>query len=338
MTFAGWLAGIGPAYAGSSPAAHAPIGVMGDHTHEPGELMFSYRYMRMGMNGSRDRDERISASAVLTDFVVTPLSMEMDMHMFGAMYAPVERLTLMVMLPYVEMEMRHRARSGARFTTFSDGIGDLRASALIDLVETEIGGAKHRVHGQIGLSVPTGSITENDRTPLSMGNRVRLPYPMQIGSGTWDFLPALTYRGFQGDLGWGFQGRGEIRMNENHADYRQGNEYGLTAWGSYTVTDWLSLSLRADFRHALNYRGRDPSIATTTAMVPGVPLVPTADPGRRTVMELDALLGANFIVPVGPLRGLRFAVEAGIPAYQYLDGPGLETDYVVTVGVQYAFD
>jgi hypothetical protein len=29
--------------------AHAPIGVMGDHRHHQGELMFSYRYMRMWM-------------------------------------------------------------------------------------------------------------------------------------------------------------------------------------------------------------------------------------------------------------------------------------------------
>lgn len=32
---------------------HAPIGVMGDHTHAAGEWMFSYRYMRMEMGGQR---------------------------------------------------------------------------------------------------------------------------------------------------------------------------------------------------------------------------------------------------------------------------------------------
>ena len=53
------------ASADMDPATHAPIGVMGDHTHEQGEVMLSYRYMRMGMNGSRDRDERISSRAVV---------------------------------------------------------------------------------------------------------------------------------------------------------------------------------------------------------------------------------------------------------------------------------
>jgi hypothetical protein len=323
-----------PASADMDPAAHAPIGVMGDHTHAQGELMFSYRYMRMRMNGLRDGDERISSSAVLQDFMVTPLSMDMEMHMFGVMYAPLERITLMAMLPWVQMDMRHKTRTGGRFTTYADGIGDFRLSALVDLWQSGEGHDFHRVHGQLGLSFPTGSITEADRTPISAGARVRLPYPMQIGSGTWDLLPALTYRGREGRIGWGGQARGEIRLNENHADYRVGNEYGLTAWGSYTLNEWVSFSLRAEWSHQMNVRGRDPSI--TTSMM-GTPLVPTADPGRRAAMRLDALAGVNFMLPVTALKGLRLAVEAGLPAYQYLDGPALETDWITTVGVQYAF-
>ena len=31
------------------PDSHAPIGVMGDHTHKQGEFMMSYRYMFMEM-------------------------------------------------------------------------------------------------------------------------------------------------------------------------------------------------------------------------------------------------------------------------------------------------
>ena len=46
----------------------------------------------------------------------------------------------------------------------------------------------------------------------------------------------------------------------------------------------------------------------------------------------------NFQLPSGPLHGVRFAIEAGLPTYQYLDGPGLETDWITTVGVQYAFE
>ena len=36
-------------YDGGRADSHAPISVMGDHTHGKGEWMLSYRYMGMGM-------------------------------------------------------------------------------------------------------------------------------------------------------------------------------------------------------------------------------------------------------------------------------------------------
>ncbi len=346
---------VTPAVAGSGPAAHAPIGVMGDHVHGQGEVMFSYRYMRMGMNGLRNGSERISRSRVLDDFMVTPTSMDMEMHMFGAMFAPIERVTLMLMVPYVLMEMEHRiGMSGLTFTTRSEGLGDVRATALVELWKSEAGhgghggdahgdvagaahdghggaGRHHAIHANLGLSFPTGALNRRDRTPASAPARVRLPYPMQIGSGSFDFLPGLTYAGGDGSLSWGAQARGEIRLNENHADYRQGNEYALTAWTAWEWCDWLSTSLRTEWQHTLNHRGSDPSIGP-------MPTIPTKDPGRRAFQRLDFLLGVNLLVPAGPLEGIRFAIEAGVPAFQHLDGPGLETDWITTVGLQYAFD
>jgi hypothetical protein len=52
------------------PDSHAPIGVMGEHMHEAGGVMLSYRYMRMSMDGNRDRTERIGRGGVLADFPV----------------------------------------------------------------------------------------------------------------------------------------------------------------------------------------------------------------------------------------------------------------------------
>jgi hypothetical protein len=315
------------ASAGNHPADHAPIGVMGDHTHARGETMLSYRYMRMGMNGLRDKDEGISTSKVLQDFLVAPTSMDMEMHMFGVMHAPIEKLTLMLMVPLVRLEMDHRTRTGGTFTTRSDGIGDIRAAALVDLWKR----GKHKLHANIGFSFPSGSITQQDKLPTSGGTKVRLPYPMQLGSGSFDFLPGLTYQGRDDALSWGAQARGEIRLNENHANYRFGNEYALTAWSAFEWAKWISTSLRLEWQQNLNIRGREDSASVNPAVVP------TADPGRQAAMRLDALVGINFVVPRGALTGIRLALEAGLPVYQRLDGPGLETDWVTTVGLQYAF-
>jgi hypothetical protein len=74
---------------------HAPIGVMGDHTHEAGEWMLSFRDMHRRVDGNRDGTQRLDTAAVLQNYPVTPRRMPMDMYMFGAMFAPSDHLTLL---------------------------------------------------------------------------------------------------------------------------------------------------------------------------------------------------------------------------------------------------
>jgi len=49
------------------------------------------------------------------------------------------------------------------------------------------------------------------------------------------------------------------------------------------------------------------------------------------------LVGLNFVNQAGPkwLKGQRLAFEFGIPVYQDLDGPQLETDWIILFGWQY---
>ena len=115
------------------PDSHAPIGVMGDHRHAAGEVMFSYRYARMSMRGDRDGTDRLRLRSVLRSFPVAPFSMDMEKHLFGAMWAPTDRLTLMAMVPFLRLDMDHRTRSGLRFRARSRGLGDVRLMALVGL-------------------------------------------------------------------------------------------------------------------------------------------------------------------------------------------------------------
>jgi len=204
------------AHHSSRPDEHAPIGVMGDHTHGAGDVMFSYRYSRMSMRGHRDGTARVSTSAVLRDYPISPTSMTMEMHMLGAMWAPNDHLTLMAMLPFQRLSMKHRTRLGKSFTTRANGIGDVKLWGLVPLWARE----DHTLHLNAGLSIPTGSISVKDDTPAG---RQRLPYPMQLGSGTWDLLPGLTYYGRVGETTFGAQGLGILRTSRT---------VGTTAWGT----------------------------------------------------------------------------------------------------------
>ena len=325
-------------YTDDKPNAHAPIGMMGDHTHEAGEVMFSYRLMHMFMEGNRYGNNRITNDEVTrpmrpvpSGYLVAPESMRMWMHMFGFMYGWNDTVTFTAMVPYLNNSMNHVMRNGRKFTTRSEGLGDLRFGSLWRLwaVEAPSIGA-HRFHFNLSLSVPTGSIEPTDQTP--MGN-IRLPYPMHLGSGTVDFYPGITYGGEMGHASWGIQAIGTLRAGRNSNDFSKGDAYVINVHGAYEVIEnTLSGSVRLSWNHWEAYDGMDPAIRMNHPMN-RMRIVQTAFPDLLGGQRLDILFGVNALLP--DFMGLenRLAVEGGFPIYQYLDGQ-LETDSVVTFGWQ----
>lgn len=321
------------AQAGTShvPDDHAPIGVMGDHSHKKGEWMVSYRYSRMDMDGNRDGTDSVSNTSVLSNYMVTPLEMSMDMHMFGAMYGVNDKLTLMGMLPYLDKSMTHVTRMGMRFKTATEGVGDAKITGLYTLYKSDETVRHHRPKHSlllnVGASLPTGSITERGSTPA--GANQKLPYPMQLGSGTIDPILGITYTNVHDKWSWGSQANTILRFGKNNEGYRLGHEYGATAWVARNVTNFASVSFRLDGKLWGDIHGRDRDVNPM--------MVPTARTDLRGGKRVDALIGINLIQPSGALAGHRLAAEFGLPVYQRLDGPQLETDYRFILGWQKAF-
>ncbi len=312
------------------PDSHAPIGIMGDHTHEAGEWMLSYRYGYMNMEDNYVGSDRISDQTVISPsgggFLVTPTKMSTEMHMTGVMFAPTDFVTLMLMAPYVVKEMDHLRRDGVRFTTGSEDWGDLRLVTLWKVYDDN----RQRVHLNLGVSFPTGSTTESDFVP-GLG-RTRLPYPMQTGSGTWDLVLGATYLGQSaGRISWGAQALGLVRTGTNDEGYTLGDRITGSVWGAYMLNDSLSLSSRFAIHSWGNIDGRDRGLATPAAAVP------TADPNLRGGTRLDWAGGFNYYLRKGFLKGGRLAFEAGLPLWQDLDGPQLGNEWFLTAGLQYAF-
>jgi hypothetical protein len=224
------------------------------------------------------------------------------------------------MLPYVVKSMSHVMRDGTRFEEHSQGVGDAAVHVLYTFFSTP--GLRHRFLLNAGVSVPTGSINQ------SMGSN-RLEYPMQLGSGTFDVMPGLSYLG-QGELvAWGAEFHPTLRVGQNGNDYRLGNSYRLSGWGTVKLTERLSLSGRVDAQQWSNIHGRDPTLDPTDEPTKNV----SAQGGRR----VDLLLGLNAYFPAGGFKGLRLAVEAGAPVYQWLNGPQLQTSWLVRAGWEWTF-
>ncbi len=331
MILTGYMTSAQPVidWTSGRPDGHAPIGLMGDHTHSRGEWMVSYRYMRMEMEGMREGTDALNNEDVLADFMVTPLNMPMDMHMVGVMYALSDQLTLMAMGNFIQLDMDHRTRMGGSFTTRSNGFGDTRFSALYKFFDA----GNKRLHANLGISIPTGSIDQTDVTPASAPNEAQLPYPMQIGSGTWDLMPGITYLAQRVKTSFGAQLMGTIRLAENERNYRFGHILDANAWVAYRLSDYFSASVRLHGRLQGEIEGADPAYAGAVAMN----MVPTVFPENFGGTQLYAGGGINFFVPGGALKDLRLGLELELPLYRNINGPQLETDYLLTTGIQYAF-
>ncbi|MEZ5893967.1 MAG: hypothetical protein R3C58_12595 [Parvularculaceae bacterium] len=330
---------------------HAPIGVMGDHMHKKGEVMFSYRYMRMEMEGNRTGTDSISPDEIVTTIPnrffgapmqpatlrVVPLEMQMNMHMLGAMYAPADWVTVMAMGSYVSKEMESRAYMGGAGTTVlgdfsmkSSGFGDVKAAALFRAFDRKTGAASHHGHFNLGLSLPTGSTTETGEvlTPMGTTPTVRLAYPMQLGSGTYDLMPGVTYTGKGGAFSWGAQYIATVRMGTNDEGYSLGDRHSATSWAQFGPVPWVSFSGRVAYHHQGRTKGIDPAI-----MGP----MQAANPDFHGGESIDIGAGVNFALQHGSLDGHRFAVEVVVPVYENFNGPQLEKNWTLTAGWQKSF-
>jgi hypothetical protein len=316
---------------------------MGDHMHKAGEWMLSYRFMTMTMKGNRIGTEDVSPEQIVTTVPnqfappatlrVVPTEMTMDMHMFGLMYAPSNWLTLMAMASYQINKMdatTYQGMMGAtplgNFSTETSGMTDTRVLGLFRLLDS----GAHHVHFQAGVSLPTGSITETGSVlaPSGMTMNVRLPYPMQLGSGTYDAIGGVTYTGKSDKWSWGAQYQGVFRQGTNDESYRLGNDYQTTGWLAYLWKPPVSTSVRLAYQRVDNIHGADPMIALPTQ---------TAQPDMQGRKVLNAYLGVNMVGEEGWLRGQRLAFEVMLPVRQDLDGPQLKTDWGLIAGWQYAF-
>ncbi len=323
-------------------APPAPLEIMGDHTHAKGEWMLSYRSSFMHMDGNRRGNNNISPAQIATTITnpnappatvrVVPTQMDMTMHMAGVMYGATDKLTLMAMAMHMHKEMDHITFMGGSgstrlgtFTTNTSGFGDTTFGGTYKLIERD----NHTINLNMGLSLPTGSIRKSDTVlaPTGARPRLRLPYAMQLGSGTYDALPGITYAGYDGDWGWGAQGSAILRLqSENDEGYRLGNAYTLTAWGARRLSDGLSVNALLSGETKGKIKGSDPLITAP---------VTTANPDNYGGETLE--LGLGVIYEPNYAKGLELGINARTPLYQNLNGVQLERDFTLTAGLTFRF-
>jgi len=314
------------------------------HTHPAGMWMFNYKLMHMNMEGLRDGTSDIGLSKVgynrvgkPYNYMMIPTDMTMDMHMFMAMYGITDRLTVMAMTNYLENKMGMLMDMGKPMDPNKPDKGKqndppMRSSGLGD---TEIRGI-YKINkyfgGSLGLSLPTGNI---EKEFVTMGRPAyRQPYDMQLGSGTYDLKPALTYSALSDDSkwNWGAQAMYTWHTGKNENDWKYGDSLRVTGWLQRALgplTSWLRLAYSDTGR----IRGEDPEIKILLdpRMRVGAPM-PDADPDNYGGQRLDGLIGVSLLK--GPVS---IGIEGGVPLYQNLNGLQMKTTWVLNAGIQIMF-
>ena len=301
----------------------APAGVLLDHTHERGDWTFLYRYQWDLEDRLMQGEERLSPAEFAVQYPgyeSTPLSQLNQTHTFGVMYAPHERFTVAMLLPFVQKSL-DQSVGGVIDRQETSGIGDALLIVLLPFMQK----GTQKTQFNVALSLPTGSI----RVEGSDGNR--LPYTMQHGSGSWDVHWGLTYTGKRARFSWGAQVESQYRTGKNDLGYELGAVYQASSWMAAELGDWLSLSARLGWAKTENIKGADPALATPAA----TDFSPLNAANRQGGTRVEMGPGLNLLLPIW--GGQRFSFEALFPLYQSVDGPQLAPDVKYTVAWQWIY-
>ena len=327
------------------PDGQAPLGIMTDHVHGKNQWTVSYSYMNMMMKGNLMGTQKVDDSEILKDYAMVPDKMTMQMHILMLMYGISDKLTVMGMVNYISnsmsmnmttdamtmmmnmpgMDMTSITLMNESMKSKSSGIGDASIYGLYKLMDKN----RQRFIVSAGLGIPTGSIKESGTTML--GVNTRLAYPMQLGSGTFNFLPGITYVGQGCRLSYGGVVNANIKTNTNSEGYSWGNQYDASGWIAYKFHHLFSTSFRLEGVSSDKISGYDANIYPLSVNDPN------ANTNNFGGQRVNAYVGLNFYKDKCTFKGLRFLLEYGIPVYQNLYGPQMSLQGSFLAGCQYSF-
>lgn len=319
---------------------NAPSGVMISHVHEKNQWMFSYRFMNMNMSDVMSGTKDKAQSEVFLNYLMAPQSMKMNMHMLMAMYGITNHFTVMAMFNYFSNSMdmamfsnsTHQHNSSSISTVSStamnmksSGLSDVKLHLLYGLLDKN----NHKLLFSLGLNLPLGSIQKTGNADDMAYPNSRLPYMMQLGSGTFDLMPCLNYLFQYNDLTASAQFSSVLRTNTNSIGYHYGNEFALNTWMAYSWHQNISSSVRAEGLLGQTISGQDNTVYYYNE--------PSANPNNYGGEKVNLFVGSKYQFQNNFLKNNQLSLEYGLPIYQNLNGLQLKTQQLFNVAWNYKF-
>jgi len=303
-----------------------------------GDFAFGYRYeygltgggLRRGSDDVSRREARANGCRD-APCVLLPVDINTHVSLLDLRYALSSRSTLMLATRFLSTDLDQSAVAarGAFEQDSSGGLGDSEVTWLHGLIDHQ----RYDFSLALGFSAPTGSIHSR------LGDsRAFAPYALQLGSGTWDFVPTLTFADDHATWGWGAQATGRLRLeSRNEVGYGLGDRIEASAWLSARLCAWLTASVRGllsaasridgeyDARlapHLVGYRYRGTEAVPVYSFDRAVHAhaSPLDDPGAYGGLDFDLGFGLSSLIRNGPLAGNRIAFEWLQPMLNHSNG------------------
>lgn len=303
-----------------------PVGVVRGNTLSKGEVKWGYRFMTTRSKGLLDGSSKRTTNegfGATYSYTAVPTEMTSSVHLLTPMFAPTEDITVMFELPFVSKTMDMERSNGTTFSLESNGVGDVVTTIMYTWSKTD----NDSLVLNFGVSLPSGSTSRKDDSPL--GNGRQLPYSMQNGSGTTDFIPGIAYT--KKDGMWSYGGLANIttRFGTNSNEYRLGDRIKASGWVVKELKNWIALSARLDGQWWGNVKGSDPALNPALTNV--------EDHNSQGGKRADLFVGVTLNVAEGFFSGNRLRLEGGIPVIQSLDGLQLKARRFASISWDWVF-
>ena len=288
------------------------------------EWLLQVRADHHEFDGLRDRRDDISSSQIFGQgYTHAPTEMTRDRVEFLLLYGLQPETSVFAELPWTRQSMDIETVGGGTLETDNQGLGDVKLGVVHDLSLSEF----ERLRGTFGVSIPTGSVDETDRD--ENGNNIRLPYVMQNGTGTFDLHPGLTWTRQYDDWSWGAQGLARFHLGRNDEDWARSDEGEVSIWAARPFHECLSGSVRARGVFWGDVHKGDANLDPDRN--------PLEDNTRQGGERYELIGGLNWRLDDANHVHRTLSLEVGFPVDEWLDGPGLASEFWAVLAWRHSF-
>ena len=331
------------------PNAPTPLGIYGVNQPKQGVFSLSINPGYFALSGSLIGTQSMSPVQAVTDPSVkttfgpivgkpvqvrnVPATVNIGFVGFGLTYGLTKDFAVTVASAYLDKNQDvnvFKGMSGSTLLGQSDagtqGISDTALVGLYRLYHDSM----NQINVFFGFFLPTGSTTENEGGFNNSGKygTKRAVYTLQLGTGTVDALPGITYSGVLGKWSWGLAFRGRYALDTNAQGYRWGAYSEFDGWGGYTWLPGLSTTLRVMGQVIGHIDGYDPQI---------LGYGPCSNPLWFGGDFVDILPGLSISGRYFDMPAATASVAFDVPVYQNLNGLHTARNYGVLTGLKFKF-